>query len=105
MGVLDDSFDPRNWSSVLLFDAAALSAIALEFIFGVTVLASVSSSPCRLQPAVCPVISPAGVFLGVLSTFAFLGVADCLFRSHLLDVIGDAVEGVSDFSLRENTYM
>jgi len=43
------------------------------------------------------VISRAGVFLGVLCTFAFSDVADYLFRSHLLDVVGDAVEGVSDF--------
>ena len=54
--VLDDVFDPLDWPSVLLFDAFALPATSCVN-FGVTVLASVSSSLCRLQSTVWGAIS------------------------------------------------
>ena len=47
----------------------------------------------------------AGIFLRVLGTLPLLTMADYLLRSHLLDVDGDAVEGVPDFSLRKNTHV
>ena len=40
----------------------------------------------------------AGVFLRVLNTLALSAMADSLFRSPLLDVVGNACESVSDFS-------
>ena len=105
ISVLDDGCDPWDWPSALLFDVAALPVAAPEFIFRVTVLASIFSSPCMLESAVRGVISLTGVFLRVLGTFALLAVADCLFRSHLLGAVGDTAEGISNFSLRKNTYM
>jgi len=45
------------------------------------------------------------VFLGVLGMLALSAVADYLFRSHLLDAVGEACESIYDFSLRKNTYI
>ena len=104
--VLDDGSGPCNWLSVLLLNAAALPTTVLEFIFRITDLASVVLSPCRLQFAVCGVISPIGVFLKVLGTFTLPAVRDCLFRIHLMDAARDVAKGVSDFfPLKKNPYM
>jgi len=45
------------------------------------------------------VIFLAGVFLGVLDIIALPAMANCLFRSHLLDTVGDvaAAESASVF--------
>ena len=76
-----------------------------EIIFGVTVLASISSLSCRLQFAIRGVISLTSIFLKVLGIIDLSEIAGYLFRSHLLDVVGDAAENVSVFSLRKNTHM
>ena len=38
-------------------------------------------------------------------SFVLPAVADCLFRSHLLDVVRDTTVGMFDFSIRKNIYM
>jgi len=70
--VLDDGSDLWGWPSALLWDACVSPAPAPEFIFGVTVLASVSFSLCRLQFVVRDAISLTGGFLGVLDVLALL---------------------------------
>lgn len=97
--VLDDGSDFWGWPSALLRDACALGASAPEFILGVTILASVSFSPCRLQSAVWGVVPLAEVFLGVLGIGALPIAVDCLFRSHFLDTIKDATGSPSGFFL------
>ena len=42
-------------------------------------------------------ISLTGVFRGVLGTFALSVMTDYLFRSHLLDAVGDVAKSVFDF--------
>jgi len=68
--VLDDGSDLWGRPSAFLWDACALAAPAPEFIFGVTILASVFSSPCRIQMVVRGMVSLSGVFLGVIGTLA-----------------------------------
>ena len=68
--MLDDGSDLWGQPSALLWNVCALAAPAPEFIFGVTVLASVSSSPYRLQSTVRGTIFLTGVFLGVLGALA-----------------------------------
>ena len=66
---------------------------------------SISSLSCKLQPAVRGVISLDGVFLGVLGIIALPEMANCLFRSHLLDAVGGATESVSTLSQEEHTHV
>ena len=68
--MLADDFNLWGRPYALLWDACALAASALEFIFRVTVLVSLSSFSCRLQYAVRGL--PSCGFLGVLSALAFL---------------------------------
>jgi len=90
---------------MLLSDVGALAASTPEFIFEITVLASIFSMPCKIQSAVRGVISLTGVFLRTLGIIALPEIVDCLFRSHFLDAVGDAAESVPTFSLRLNIPM
>jgi len=52
------------------------------------------------------VIFSAGVFLGVLGVIALSEMVNCLFRSHLLDVVMDVVtKSIYVFSFKKNTNM
>jgi len=102
--VLDDCSDLWGRPSALLWDACTSAALALEFIFRLTILASVSSSRCRLQSAVQSVISLASGFLRVLSAFALLALW-IVYLGPSLRCCRGTVEGVSSFSLKKNTYV
>jgi len=76
-----------------------------EFIFRVTGLELVSSLSCRLQSAVQDVIFSVGILLGVL-VIVLPKMVDCLFRSHLLDVVVDVVtESVYFFPFKKGMNM
>ena len=90
---------------MLLSDAGVLAASAPKFIFRITVLASVSSTPCRLQSTVRGVVSLASGFLGVHSIVAHPALVDYLLRSHHLDAAGNTTMCTSVFSIWKNTFM
>ena len=83
----------------------ALAASAPEFIFRITVLASVSFLPYRIQSKIQDVVFLTGAFLGVIGIIIHLALMDCLLRNHHQDVAGGAIINTSAFSLRKNTFI
>ena len=96
--MLDDGSDLWDRPSALLWDAYASAVPASEFLFRATVLASMSSLPCRLQSAVRGAVSLAGGFREFSVSLPFWSWWIACLRAVFQTLLGYLI-----FSLRKDT--